>query len=102
MVLTEVVLVTPTSTDVETAVPPLPVLSVLLAVFGSGSVALTCVLLSNAPAATTVAGTLEVVFGPAAREGLVQGRAEQPLPLTPVMVRLVGVSVTWMFVAGEG
>src|SRR5881396_323156 len=74
------------------AVPPLPVLSVLLARFGSDSAGVAVVLLSNAPAALMVAVTLMVVFAPEARLGMVQGSAAQPEPLTLVMVRLVGVS----------
>ena len=54
------------------------------------------------PAALIVAVTLIVVFAPEASEAIVQGSAAQPLPLTFVIVRLVGVSVTWMFVAVEG
>src|SRR5689334_15053015 len=84
------------------AVPPLPVESVLFAVFGSDSTAVAVALLSKAPAALIVAVTLIVVFAPEASEAIVQGSAAQPLPLTFVMVRLVGVSVTWMFVAVEG
>src|SRR5256885_402218 len=91
----------PTSTDGAPAVPPLPVLSVLFAGFGSGSVALTVVALSNAPEATIVAVTLIVTFAPTASEAMVHGRAAQA-PVTLVMVRLVGVSVTWMLVAVDG
>src|ERR1051326_2782276 len=83
------------------AVPPLPVESVLLAVFGSNSMAVALAVLSNAPAAAIVAVTLIVVFEPLASETTVQGRLAQP-PLTLVMVRLVGVSVTWMPVAVDG
>src|SRR5215208_3609963 len=84
------------------AVPPFPVLSVLLAVFGSGSVAVAVALLSKAPAAVMVAVTLMVVFAPEARLAMVQGSAAQPPPVTVVMDRLDGVSVTWMLVAVEG
>ena len=82
--------------------PPLPVLSVLLPGFGSGSVAETVALLSKAPAALMVAVTLMVTFAPEARLAMVQGRAAQPPPLTLVMVRFVGVSVTWTLVAVDG
>src|SRR5439155_1341687 len=54
------------------------------------------------PIALMVAVTLMVVFAPEARVGMVQGSAAQPEPLTLVMVRLVGVSVTWMLVAVHG
>src|SRR5438309_2221850 len=84
------------------AVPPLPVVSVLLVVFGSGSVAETVALLSNAPAAVIVAVTVIVVFAPAARLAIVHGSAAQPPPVTFVMVRFVGVSVTCTFVAIDG
>src|SRR5258708_3873304 len=120
-----------TSTDGAPVVPPLPVLSVLLFVFGSISAGVAVALLSkspeavmlavvllarcvsvragvavavlsNAPGALIVAVTLMVVLAPEAREAIVPGRAAQPLPLTLVMVRFVGVSVTWMFVAVDG
>jgi hypothetical protein len=84
------------------AVPPLPVLSVLLARFGSVSAGRAVALLSNAPAATIVAVTLMVTPGPTGRLGMVHGSATQPPPLTPVMVRFDGVSVTCTFVAVEG
>src|SRR4029079_19816603 len=76
------------------ALPPLPVLSVLLARFGSGSVAVTVALLSNVPAAMIVAVTVIVVFAPDARLELVQGNGAHTPPVTFVIVRLVGVSVT--------
>src|SRR5438045_2754852 len=84
------------------AVPPLPVLSVLLAVFGSNSAGVAVALLSNAPAALMVAVTLMVVFAPEASVAMVHGGAAQPLPVTLVMARLVGVSVTWTAVAVDG
>src|SRR5207248_82998 len=80
------------------AVPPLPVLSVLLPLFGSGSFALAVALLSKAPTAVIVAMTVMVVFAPDARLEIVHGSDPQA-PLTLVMVRLDGVSETWMFVA---
>src|SRR5436190_18859065 len=95
------VLTIETSADAA-AVPPLPVESVLFDVFGSLSAGVAVALLSNAPAALIVAVTLMVVFAPEARLAIVHGRAAQPLPLTFVMVRFVGVSVTWMLVASEG
>ena len=65
-----------------------------LAGFGSGSVAETVAELSNAPAAVIVAVTLMVTFAPEARLAIVHGSAAQPPPLTVVMLRFVGVSVT--------
>ena len=76
------------------AVPPLPVLSVLFAVLGSGPVADTVALLSNAPLALIVAVTVIVALAPDARLAIVQGKAAQPPPLTFVIVKLLGVSVT--------
>src|SRR2546423_857436 len=84
------------------ATPPLPLLSELFAVFGSNSSAVAVAALSNAPAALIVAVTLMVVLAPEARLAMVQGSAAQPEPLTLVMVRLVGVSVSWMLVAVDG
>src|SRR5947209_3648156 len=84
------------------AVPPLPVESVLFAVFGSGSSAVAVALLSNVPEALIVAVTVMEVFAPEVRLAIVHGRAEQPDPLTLVMVRLAGVSVTWIDVAVDG
>src|SRR5438046_15848 len=92
----------PTSSAAATAVPPLPVLSVLFDGFGSSSVAAAVALLSNAPAAVIVAVTLMVTFAPEARLAIVHGRAAQPPPLTLVIVRFVGVSVTWVLVAVDG
>src|SRR2546429_342085 len=96
--------------------PPLPVLSVLLPGFGSGtgleavallpvrgvlldglvsvSVAETVAVLSKEPGALIVAVTLTVTFAPAEMVAMLQGRAAQPPPLTLVMVRFEGVSVT--------
>ena len=85
-----------------TAVPPLPALSVLSPVFGSNSVAVAVAVLSNAPVAVIVAVTLMVAFAPFARVAMVQGSAAHPPPLTLVMLRFDGVSVTWMFVAVDG
>ncbi len=59
-------------------------------------------LLSNAPAALIVAVTVIVAFAPDASEAIVHGNAAQPPPLTLVIVRFVGVSVTRMLVAVEG
>src|SRR5258706_104733 len=95
------VLTTETSAD-KVAVPPLPVLSVLFARFGSNSVAETVDVLSNAPAALIVAVTLMVTFAPEARLAMVHGSAAQPPPLTFVMVMFDGVSVTCTFVAVDG
>src|SRR5258706_5559517 len=85
-----------------TAVPPLPVLSVLFERLGSVSAGVAVALLSKAPAALIVAVTLMVVLAPEASEAIVHGKAAQPLPLTFVMLRFVWVSVTWMFVAVDG
>src|SRR5437870_3317649 len=84
------------------ALPALPVLSVLLARFGSDSAGVAVALLSNVPVALIVAVTLTVVLAPEARLAMVQGSAAQPEPLTLVIDRLVGVSVTWMLVAVDG
>src|SRR5260221_450499 len=86
-----------TETSTRTAVPPLPALSVLLARFESVSAGVGVALLSKAPPAAVVVVTL----APAARLGMVHGRAEQPPPVTFVIVMFVGVSVTWMLVAIE-
>src|SRR5204862_4280888 len=96
------VLTIETSADAA-AVPPLPLLSELLFVFGSVSVAETVVLLSNAPAALIVAVTVSATFAPELMLGIVQGNgSEQPPPLRFVSVRFVGVSVTCTFVAVDG
>src|SRR5436190_660203 len=87
------VFTTETSAD-GAAVPPLPVLSVLLPEFGSGSVAETVAVLSNAPAAVMVAVTVIVTFAPEVGRATGRGRAAHPAAETLVMVRLVGVSVT--------
>src|SRR6476619_5835959 len=92
------VLTTDTSADAA-ALPPLPVLSVLLPGTGSDSFAATVAVLSNAPAALIVAVTVIVAFAPTPRLAMVHGSAAQPPPLTLVMVRFVGVSVTCTFVA---
>src|SRR5438552_18764566 len=78
----------------STAVPPLPVLSVLFDGFGSICAAVAVALLSNAPAALIVAVTVMVRFAPLASDAIAHGSAAQPPPLTFVMVRFVGVSVT--------
>ena len=81
-------------TSAETPVtPPLPVLSVLLPLFGSDCVADAVALLSKEPAAVMVAVTLMVTFDPEARLAIVHGSVVQA-PVTVVMVRFVGVSVT--------
>ncbi len=93
---------TPDTSAEEPATPSLPLLSVLLAGIGSVSIADTVALLSNAPAATIVAVTVTVVLAPLARLGMVHGNATQPPPLTLVIVRFVGVSVTCTDVAVDG
>src|SRR4051812_37232874 len=80
----------------------LAVLSVLLARFGSDSIGVAVAVLLNAPVALMVAVMVMDVLAPEARLAMVHGRAAQPLPLTLVMVRFVGVSVTWMLVAVDG
>src|SRR5687768_5887103 len=84
------------------ALPPLPLLSVLFEVFGSNSSAFALALLSNAPAASIVAVTVIDALAPEAIEAMVHGNAAQPAPLTLVMVRFDGVSVTCTFVAVDG
>src|SRR5215203_2686026 len=95
------VFTTDTSAD-GPASPPLPMLSVLFEEFGSGSVALTVAVLLNGPAASMVAVTVIDAFAPDASDAIVHGSATQPAPLTFVMVRFAGVSVTWTFVAVFG
>src|SRR5205807_1446640 len=95
------VLTIDTSADAA-AVPPLPMLSVLLLTFGSGSFAETLAVLSKEPAAVIVAVTVMVAFEPMPRLAIVHGSAAQPPPVTLVMVRFVGVSVTCTFVAMDG
>src|SRR5260221_1344763 len=72
------------------ATPPLPVLSVLLPGFGSGSAAVAVALLSEAPPALIVAVTLIVAFAPDANEAIVPGHAAPPPPPPLVIVRAVG------------
>src|SRR5258706_440483 len=69
---------------------------------GSLSVAATVALLLNAPGALIEAVTVMVAFAPEARLAMVQGRAAHPPPVTLVMVRFDGVSVTCTFVAVDG
>src|SRR6266511_4013199 len=90
-----------TSTEAA-AVPPLPTLSVLFEGSGSESVPLAEAVLSKEPTAVIVAVTVMVVFAPLANEAIVHGSAAQPPPLTFVIDRFVGVSVTWTFVAVDG
>src|SRR5215212_8847543 len=84
------------------ALPPLPVLSVLLPGTGSASVAVTVTELSNGPGAPIVAVTVMGSFAPGARLGIVHGRAEQFVLLTVWMDRFDGVSATCTFVAVDG
>src|ERR1044071_6741282 len=83
--------------------PPLLVLSVLLAVFGSNSAGVAVALLSKEPTALIVAVTVMLFWlaTPTAIDAIVHGRALQS-PLTLVRVRFAGVSVTWTFVAVDG
>src|SRR5438309_2251873 len=76
--------------------------SVVLGLSGSGWVAETVELLSNEPAALMVAVTVMAALAPTPRVAMVHGSATHPPPLTLVMVRFVGVSVTWTFVAVDG
>src|SRR5450759_5541202 len=70
----EVVSVFTSETSTEAAaVPPLPVLSVLFAVFESDSAGVAVAVLSNAPAAVIVAVTLIVTFAPLASEAIMHG-----------------------------
>src|SRR5260221_3007380 len=80
------------SSEVGSAVLPLPTLSVLFARFGSDSAGVAVAVLSNAPAAVIVAVTLMVTFAPEARLAMVQGKAAQPPPAPFGMVRVVGVA----------
>src|SRR5687768_4976896 len=84
------------------ALPPLPVSSVLLPGDGSFSVAATVTRLSNGPEATMLALTLIVTLAPLDRLAMVHGKAAHPAPLTLLMARLAGVSVTWIAVAVLG
>src|SRR5438270_12812174 len=95
------VLTIDTSSD-AVAVPPLPVLSVLLPLFGSGSFAVTVALLSNAPVAVMVAVTVMVVFAPEARLEIVQGSEIGRAPCREVVVMLGGVSETCTYVEMDG
>src|SRR5256885_5940960 len=89
-----------TSTEAA-AVPPLPVLSVLFAVFGSNSAGVAVAVLSKAPAAVIVALTFIVVFAPRGSEGNPAGRpAPGPEALPRVLVD--GVSATSIDVAVRG
>ena len=69
---------------------------------GSVSFAETVVALSNAPVASMVADTAMTSEAPLAIEAMVQGKAEQLVELTVVIVRLVGVSVTCTLLAVSG
>src|SRR6185295_17517010 len=80
----------------------LPSVSELLPVLGSFSTAVAEAVLSNAPAALIVAVTVMFVFAPEARLAIVQGENDAHAPLTFVIVRFDGVSVTVMFVAVDG
>src|SRR5215217_2417380 len=84
------------------ALPPLPVLSVLLPGTGSASVAVTVTELLNGPGVLIVAVTVMVSFAPDARLAMVHGSAEQFVLLTVWMVRFDGVSATCTFVAVDG
>src|SRR5258706_574998 len=77
-------------------------MSELFGGLGSDSAGGAVAVLSKVPAALMVAVKVIVVLAPEAGLGMVQGKAAQPPPVTFVMVRFVGVSVTWMLVAVEG
>src|SRR5436305_252054 len=83
------------------AVPPLPVLSVLFAVFVSTSAGVAVAVLSYSPARGFAELTLIVVFAPGASEAIVHGSAAQA-PETVPRVMFDGVSVTWIDVAVDG
>ena len=74
----------------------------MLPVLGSVSSAETAVALSKVPLALMVALTVMVSLLPLANEGMVQGKAEQLVELTVLMVRFVGVSVTTTLLAVSG
>src|SRR5258707_846700 len=75
--------------------------SVALLVPGLGSVGVLA-LLSTGRGALMVGVPVMVTFAPDEGGAIGQGGAAQPPPLTLVIVRLVGVSTTWMEVAVEG
>src|SRR5258706_560573 len=76
------------------AVPPLPVLSVLFARFVSYSAFFFNDTATTEIYALSLHDALPILLAPEARLAMVQGKAVQPPPVTFVMVRLVGVSVT--------
>src|SRR5258707_1087282 len=90
-----------TSAEAE-AMPLLPLLSVLFPILGSVSAGVGVGVLSNAPAALMVAVTVIVFFAMIGRPARAPVFPAPPLFLSLVMVRLVGVSVTWMLVAVDG
>src|SRR5260370_947746 len=78
------------------ALPPLPVMSVLLEGFGSVSAGVAVALLSFFSTDLAAAEMFTVTLPAALPMSRVHGRAAQPPPDTFVMVKFVGVSVTWM------
>ncbi len=68
--------------------------SVLFATFDSLSAGVAVALLAMRPTELILAVTVIVTLAPEARLGMVHGKAEQPPPVTFVMVMFVGVSVT--------
>ena len=95
----------PSASGGKTATPALPVLSKSLVAFGSSSSALTPDELSKAPTALIVACTVIVtsLAGlPLAILPIVHGKEVHPPPLTEVIVKFVGVSVTTTLFAVSG
>src|SRR3954447_22953342 len=84
------------------AVPPLPLLSVLFARFGSPSVALTVALLSNAPGALILAATVIVSVAPLAIEAPGRGTPGVFVRVALLIVGFAAVSVLCGFGAGDG
>src|SRR5688572_22997038 len=84
-----------------TAIVLPPALSVSLVLFVSPEVAAVA-LLSNAPALLIFAVTVIEVAGPGGTVATVHGKAVQPEPLTPVIIKFVGESVTCTLVAVVG
>src|SRR5258708_6722693 len=84
------------------ALPPLPVLSVLLEGFGSVSAGVAVALLWKDAAAVGVAGRFLVTFAPETKLAIVHGSAAHPPPDTFVMVKFVGVWVTGLLVGVGG
>ncbi len=78
----------------------------LLPVLGSWLIVLIAAAFLNSPAALMVAVTVITPLLPLPMDGILQGKAVHdetaPVPLTPVIVRLVGVSVITTDSAADG